>query len=191
MMKKIMAILLAAVFSYSMLFMMTSCAKKQIGVGGEGVPMAPSDLKPQPAGPSGPAGGPERGDRGADRGSIENQRLQSEIRTFESEHIYFDFDRSELKPVARVILNKKAAWLKANPDLSIRIEGNCDERGTNEYNLALGERRANAAWKFLNALGISGDRMDTISYGEEKPAVMGHDENAWSKNRRDEFKIIK
>lgn len=191
MMKKIMTILLAAVFSCSMLFMMTSCAKKQIGVEGAGVPVAPSELKTQPTGPSGPVGGPERGDRGADERSIDNQRLQREIHAFESEHIYFDFDRSELKPEARTILNKKAAWLKANPDLSIRIEGNCDERGTNEYNLALGERRANAAWKFLNALGISGNRMESISYGEEKPAVMGHNESAWSKNRRDEFKIIK
>ena len=81
--------------------------------------------------------------------------------------------------------------MRANPRYSVRIEGHCDERGTNEYNIALGERRANAAWKFMNALGISGNRLTTISYGEERPADPGHNENAWSKNRRDEFKLIK
>ena len=108
---------------------------------------------------------------------------------FEAENIYFDFDKSELKPEARAILTKKADWLRAHPEFSLRIEGNCDERGTIEYNLALGERRANAAWKFLNAMGISGERMTTISYGEERPAFLGHNEAAWAKNRRDEFKL--
>ncbi|NIR17957.1 MAG: peptidoglycan-associated lipoprotein Pal, partial [Desulfobacterales bacterium] len=98
---------------------------------------------------------------------------------------------SELKPEARAILVKKAEWLRNNQEFSVRIEGHCDERGTNEYNLALGERRANAAWKFLNALGISGSRMTTISYGEERPADTGHNETAWSQNRRDEFKLIR
>ncbi len=113
------------------------------------------------------------------------------MRTFEGEKIYFDFDKSELKPEARAVLKKKAEWLRNNPDFSARIEGHCDERGTNEYNLALGERRANAAWRFLNALGISGSRLTTISYGEERPADPGQNQDAWSKNRRDEFKLLK
>ncbi len=112
-----------------------------------------------------------------------------EVQAFESGHIYFDFDRSELKPEARAILEKKAAWLKAHPDYSVRIEGHCDERGTNEYNLALGERRANAAMKYLNALGIPSGKISTVSYGEERPADPGHNEGAWSQNRRDEFKV--
>lgn len=113
------------------------------------------------------------------------------MRTFEGEKIYFDYDKSELKPEALAVLKKKAEWLRNNPDFSARIEGHCDERGTNEYNLALGERRANAAWRFLNALGISGSRLTTISYGEERPADPGQNDDAWSKNRRDEFKLLK
>ena len=113
------------------------------------------------------------------------------MRTFEGEKIYFDYDKSELKPEARLVLKKKAEWLRDNPDFSARIEGHCDERGTNEYNLALGERRANAAWRFLNALGISGSRLTTISYGEERPADPEHSQDAWSQNRRDEFRLLK
>ena len=113
------------------------------------------------------------------------------MRTFEGEKIYFDYDKSELKPEARAVLKKKAEWLRDNPEFSARIEGHCDERGTNEYNLALGERRANAAWRFLNALGISGARLTTISYGEERPADPGQNQDAWSKNRRDEFRLLK
>ena len=118
-------------------------------------------------------------------------KLNKEIATFEARYIYFDFDSSELKPESREILKTKAAWLKGHPEFSLRIEGYCDERGTEEYNIALGERRANAAWKYLNALGISGDRMDTVSYGEERPIDPGHNEAAWRKNRRDQFKLMK
>lgn len=107
-----------------------------------------------------------------------------------AEQIYFDYDSSELKPAAQDILTKKAAWLEANGGYKIKIEGHCDERGSTEYNLALGSRRAEAAAKFLNALGISSDRITTVSYGEEKPAVEGKGESAWSKNRRDEFKLM-
>jgi peptidoglycan-associated lipoprotein len=121
----------------------------------------------------------------------ESKKMADEVRKFESENIYFDFDKSVLKPEAKVVLKKKGDWLGKNPSYSIRVEGNCDERGTNEYNLALGERRAHSAKKFLMALGISGDRISTISYGEERPAVLGHNEEAWAKNRRDEFKLIK
>ncbi|MBW1679996.1 MAG: peptidoglycan-associated lipoprotein Pal [Deltaproteobacteria bacterium] len=119
------------------------------------------------------------------------QRLAFQIREFEAENIYFDFDKSDLKPEAQVVLKKKAEWLRNNPAYKLRIEGHCDERGTNEYNLALGERRAHSARNFLIALGISGDRIATISYGEERPVDPGHNEAAWAKNRRDEFKLIK
>lgn len=180
MVKKMMNVLIIVTFACAAVFMLASCAKKQIGMEQA---VTPSQAAP-PASPGKMA--PEAVKQPAGKPGLEN-----EIRAFESEHIYFDFDKSELKPEARAILTKKAEWLRANPTFKIRIEGNCDERGTNEYNLALGERRADAAWKFINALGISGDRMTTVSYGEEKPAVQGHDEKAWSKNRRDEFKLIK
>ena len=104
--------------------------------------------------------------------------------------IYFDFDRSELREDARQTLQTKAEALRQFPDIRIRVEGHCDERGTVEYNLALGERRADAARAYLVDLGIDPDRMTTISYGEERPAMDGNNESAWSQNRRDEFVII-
>jgi len=106
---------------------------------------------------------------------------------FMNEDIYFDFDRSDLKPETQKILKGKAEWLRKNPGESVIIEGHCDERGTNEYNLALGDRRAQSAKKFLSDLGISESRLTTISYGEERPANPRHNEDAWSKNRRDHF----
>lgn len=101
--------------------------------------------------------------------------------------IYFDFDRSELKPEAREELRRKADVLRDFTEVRVRIEGHADERGTVEYNLALGERRADAARQFLIDLGIDPDRLTTVSYGEERPAVEGQNEAAWSRNRRDEF----
>jgi peptidoglycan-associated lipoprotein len=116
---------------------------------------------------------------------------QDQIIAFESEKIYFDYDKADLKPEAQATLEKKAKFLDGNTSYLVTIEGNCDERGTNEYNLALGERRADAAKNFLSSLGVSADRITTVSYGEEKPVVVGNDESAWSQNRRDEFKLSK
>jgi peptidoglycan-associated lipoprotein len=104
--------------------------------------------------------------------------------------IYFDFDKSNLKPPAVAKLDTVGDFMSKNADAKIRVEGHCDERGTNEYNLALGNRRADSAKKYLINLGVSADRLSTISYGEEKPADPGHDEAAWAKNRRDEFKLM-
>jgi peptidoglycan-associated lipoprotein len=100
------------------------------------------------------------------------------------DRVFFDFDHSDLKPEARATLERQAAWLKKYPDVRIQVEGHCDERGTREYNLALGERRANAAKNYLVALGISSSRLSTISYGKERPAVLGSNEAAWAQNRR-------
>jgi len=105
--------------------------------------------------------------------------------------IYFDFDKYNIKPEFKDVLKKNADWLQANKGYNIRIEGNCDERGTNEYNMALGQRRADAAAKFLMGLGIGKDRIGTVSYGEEKPLCMEHNEDCWSKNRRDDFVVVK
>ena len=108
---------------------------------------------------------------------------------FMNENIYFDFDKYNLKPKAQEVLKRKAEWLRNNPGESVIIEGHCDERGTNEYNLALGDRRAQSAKNFLIDLGIAESRLTTISYGEERPADPRHNENAWSKNRRAHFVI--
>jgi peptidoglycan-associated lipoprotein len=109
----------------------------------------------------------------------------------ELQKIYFNFDSAALSDEARSTLSKDADVLAKNGSLKIRIEGNCDERGSDEYNMALGERRAKAARDYLVNLGIQPDRLSIISYGEEKPVDPGHDEAAWAKNRRDEFVIVK
>ena len=107
------------------------------------------------------------------------------------ESVYFDFDKSDLRQDARDVLSKNAnILLKDKPTIKVQIAGNCDERGSAEYNLALGERRAKSAQQYLITLGVPADRLSVISYGKEKPAVEGHDEAAWAKNRRDEFVIM-
>ncbi|NTV01879.1 MAG: peptidoglycan-associated lipoprotein Pal [Chlorobiaceae bacterium] len=101
--------------------------------------------------------------------------------------VYFDFDRSAITPEIQPMLKTNAAWLTANPDRKASIEGHCDERGTSEYNMALGDRRATAVKGYLVQLGVDPARLQTISYGEERPADPGHNEKAWAKNRRVHF----
>jgi len=105
------------------------------------------------------------------------------------EDIYFEFDKATLTPAAQDNLLRKAEWLRENPDTTVTIEGHCDSRGTNEYNLALGDRRAESAKAFLVDLGISASRLTTISYGEERPVCNQQDEECWAKNRRDNFVV--
>lgn len=122
--------------------------------------------------------------------AIEEERLKEEARDrFLNEDIHFDFDSSTLTAEAQQILTKKAEWLMNNPGAMSTVEGHCDERGTNEYNLALGDRRATSAKTFLVDLGVSGSRLTTISYGEERPVDSGKNEDAWAKNRRCHFTI--
>ncbi len=101
--------------------------------------------------------------------------------------VFFEYDKAELRSDARAILQESGRILKENPDARITLEGHCDERGTEEYNLALGQRRAEAVKSFLTDLGINASRFSVISYGEEKPFSAGHDESAWSQNRRVHF----
>jgi peptidoglycan-associated lipoprotein len=101
--------------------------------------------------------------------------------------VYFDFDQSFIRNDARDVLKANADWLKANPKVKVRIEGNCDERGTKEYNQALGQRRATSAKKYLVDLGISAKRISLISYGKEKPVCGESTEGCWQKNRRDDL----
>ena len=104
--------------------------------------------------------------------------------------IHFDFDKYDIRPEDAEILKQNAAQLIKNPSVKIQIEGHCDDRGTIEYNLALGERRANAAKKYLIYLGLSSDRISAISYGEERPVDPDQNEEAWAKNRRAHFVIL-
>jgi peptidoglycan-associated lipoprotein len=105
------------------------------------------------------------------------------------EDIYFAFDKANLTPAAQDNLLQKAEWLRENDDVTVTIEGHCDARGTNEYNLALGDRRAESSKAFLVDLGIAASRITTISYGEERPVCSQRDEECWAKNRRDNFVV--
>jgi peptidoglycan-associated lipoprotein len=120
--------------------------------------------------------------------AMEREKMKAK-NEFLNEVVYFDFDTATLDDKAQDVLKTKAEWLQDNPDAKIIIEGNCDERGTEAYNLALGERRAESAKTFLVNLGIAPSRITTISYGEEKPVDPGHNEAAWAKNRRDAFAL--
>lgn len=108
---------------------------------------------------------------------------------FTSENVYFDFDSAALKSASIDVLSRKAKWLADNPNETVTIEGHCDERGTTEYNMALGEARAKSAASYLKQAGIAADRMSTVSFGEEKPAVIGSNESAWAQNRRAQFEL--
>ena len=116
-------------------------------------------------------------------------RAGDEVRTTLAAMIHFDLDKSNIRGDDMGALDQKVAIMQANPDLRIRIGGHCDERGSDEYNLALGNRRAQSAKQYLVSHGIDAGRIETQSWGEEKPLVDGHDESAWSQNRRDEFEV--
>ena len=109
---------------------------------------------------------------------------QQDLVTNVGDRVFFDFDKFDLKAEARSLLQKQADWLKANPGVSITVEGHADQRGTREYNLALGERRATSIKNLLVALGINEGRVTIISFGKERPVALGSNEVAWSQNRR-------
>ena len=119
------------------------------------------------------------------------QVAQRDAKELPLRDIFFDFDKAQIRPDAKALLADDVTWLKAHPKSSVTIEGHCDERGTSEYNLGLGERRAKATKDYLVASGIDGKRVATVSYGKERPFVLGHDESAWSWNRRAHFVVTK
>jgi peptidoglycan-associated lipoprotein len=120
---------------------------------------------------------------------IKSKERAAAMQALITEDVYFDYDSAALTPASQEILKKKSVYLDKYSDVLTTIEGHCDERGTNEYNLGLGERRAESARKFLIDLGIAESRFTTVSYGEEKPVDTGHNEEAWSKNRRAHFVV--
>jgi len=119
------------------------------------------------------------------RAEAERNRVLSVI----AERVHFDFDKSDIRPDAEQVLQRKVTVLREYPGVDLRIEGHCDERGSNEYNLALGQRRAEAVRRYLVSYGIDVGRFATISYGEERPAVRASNEDAWAENRRAEFRV--
>jgi peptidoglycan-associated lipoprotein len=156
-------------------FLFVGCAKEEPPPPTVEPPPRPAAPPPPPPSPPPPPPGP----------SISQQAFQE----FQNQDIYFDFDKYDLRTDARTILDRKASFLNQNSSVRVQIEGHTDERGTVEYNLALGERRANAAKQYLTTAGISAGRLSTISYGEERPLDPGHNEAAWARNRRDHFVI--
>jgi peptidoglycan-associated lipoprotein len=233
-MKRHLIIVTLVAFAFSSVFILSSCAKKQVVVGEEEVTAAPEEeakAKPEKEKPAVTEAAKEEAAK--EEGKLERlQKLEEAKKAeavkekavekkpvpeekvvvkaevppafneqeayrnrmaaqVEAESIYFDFDRSFIRSEYRPVLEKKAKFLKEFPEYNLRIEGNCDERGTNEYNLALGERRADSAKNYLISSGVSPDRIDTISYGEERPLALGHNEESWAQNRRDDFVLIK
>jgi peptidoglycan-associated lipoprotein len=210
-MKRNLIIAVLMVFAFSSVFLLSSCAKKQVVTEEKQVKAPPKEVaKVEKEKPAVKEVKEAEEVKKTEEAKVEKLKelemtkkreaeakmneekawMERRIAKVEAESIYFDFDKSFIKLEYRAVLQSKAEFLKDNPNIHIRVEGNCDERGTNEYNLALGERRANSAAKFLISLGISPDRIESISYGEERPLVLGHGEGAWSQNRRDDFTVI-
>lgn len=184
--------LLACIVILSVVFLLPGCGKKQISSEPYGTDSAEEArrkaeeeaLRRQKAGIG------EEDLTAQEREERARMMLSEERKAFENEDIYFPYDSAALTPEAQEILRQKAAWLQDNPTARVTIEGHCDERGTNEYNLALGEARAQSTKNYLIDLGISASRIGTISYGEERPLDPRSSEEAWSKNRRAHFVFV-
>ncbi len=121
---------------------------------------------------------------GAGKSSVARPGSQEDLVVNVGDRVFFGFDKSDLSAEARATLDRQVSWLKKYPSVSVTVEGHCDERGTREYNLALGERRATAAKNYIVAAGVDAARVKTVSYGKERPAVLGSNEAAWAQNRR-------
>lgn len=171
----------SAFLSLTLIIAISACSKKEVR---QDEPlMTPSE--------SGDAGAAVPGDQGVGSGDAGGAGLETgnsgALSSEELQTVYFDFDSYRISSAGRDAVRANASWLKANSSATVQIEGHCDERGTTEYNLALGDRRANAVRDALVKAGVARNRLSTISYGEERPADPGHDESAWSKNRRGQF----
>lgn len=192
--KKVATGTITLAFVFSSMFWFASCAKKQVDTY-ESKPK--TEMGEGSAGKESAAGKTTSSETiteltEAERlAQVQEIELANKMEVFESESIYFEFDQSDLSSEAQALLKKKAVFLEKYPSVSLLIAGNCDQRGTIEYNLALGERRASAAKRFLMALGISEDRLKTISYGKERLADPANNPVAWSLNRRDSFKLLR
>lgn len=183
------------IFSVSFMFM-TGCAKKAISkdegmVSEQKSAPAQSAVQAKPASPAPVPVAPPPGDLKelALRQDAAAAADKEKAEKVEFEDIRFAYDKANIESGARETLNKIAGWMLKNKNYTLVIEGNCDERGTVEYNLALGQRRADAAMKYLVDLGVDRAKITTVSYGKERPLDPGHNEEAWTKNRRDNFTV--
>ena len=175
------------------LLMLLTAAAFAVACGGRSAPEEPA---PEPTPAPAPTPAPEPVDDSAERERLERERLAREAaeraRTVSADlaaMINFDYDQATVRQADQETLDRKAAILIANPAVRIRISGHADERGSDEYNLALGNRRAAAAKRYLENKGVDGSRIEVVSYGEERPLNPGSDETAYAQNRRDEFEV--
>ena len=129
------------------------------------------------------------GEPGYDDGGM-TPEMRAAVQQITDGRVYFAFDKFNVENQYKEMLKQKSDLMKQFPSIRVRIEGNCDDRGTQEYNLALGERRARGAYEYLVMLGVNPNQLEMISYGKENPAVQGNNEAAWAKNRRDDFRVI-
>jgi len=199
--RNLLTVLLIALVCTLSLTMLSGCAKKAslkdqapVAAPTKAPEQKPAMAPPAPAPKAAPAPAPAAPlakDDAADKAKKEAAAKAAAIlKELQIPDIYFDFDKYNLKPLAQTTLKNGApAYLKYT-DYKLVIEGHCDERGTAEYNLALGQKRADEAAKYLTDLGIQKDRIKTISYGKEMPLDKGHTEEAWAKNRRDHFVVF-
>jgi peptidoglycan-associated lipoprotein len=169
----------------ALLFAVSACGSKKPPEQPEPAPApVPAPPPPPPPAPPPPPPAPPAEDPAAAAARI-TAAVLAEVQAM----VHFDFDRADIRSDDRNILDRKAAILGANGGLRVRIAGHADERGSDEYNLALGNRRAVAVKTYLANKGIDGSRLDVVSYGEEQPLAPGHDEDAWAQNRRAEFEV--
>ncbi|MEA2101417.1 MAG: peptidoglycan-associated lipoprotein Pal [Thermodesulfobacteriota bacterium] len=177
---------LAVLAIMGMFLMVTGCGKKKVEQVDEVVPPEVEVVEPQ--GQPEPVM-PEPEIEVVEVVEVAAPTMEEQISVFEDRDVLFGYDKFNLTPEAMKILAEKASFLNANNEMKVRIDGNCDNRGSAEYNLALGERRARAASDYLVFLGIDPNRISTISYGEERPVNPANNEEAWAENRRDHFVI--
>ena len=184
-MKKNICLAIALVMILTPMYFTASCAKKAVQV----EPVATTQQQdPKASERSAEAAGQARRPT-EDRLQAEAPSREAATRAFVNENIHFTFDSSVLSDQAQEVIKSKAEYLRTNPSTRVTVEGHCDERGTTAYNIALGDRRAESVKNFLVTLGISANRLNTLSYGEERPIAVGQDEASWAKNRRAQFVI--
>ncbi len=191
--KRVWINLVMAVFVAG-LFLTVSCAKKTVvsdatTIEGQEKSQAEAKAKAEAEAEAERIAQQNIEDQMAKEKALKKAKMQAAKREFEDQDIHFEYDSSKLSSMAKMLLKEKAAWLKANYSASVIVEGHCDNRGTTEYNLALGEQRASAVKAYLINLGVSAARLNTISYGEEQPLDSSQTEQAFSKNRRAHFAI--
>lgn len=143
--------------------------------------------KPEAAAPSAAAPASQTQSGGTQQESVSGSQLGTTGAVIDKRSVYYDFDSYALKSEYKPVVEANASYLKQHPQANVRIEGNCDERGSSEYNIALGQRRADSVKKMLELAGVSAQQIETVSYGKEKPRALGYDEQSWAQNRRSDF----